>query len=272
MDLKLQFGLRDDELLTIDDVERGLACNCVCPACNQPLVARKGAINQPHFAHYNSEDCNQGIETALHRRAKELIANSKTFTIPRVQYNRHFPALYTETEIPIDNVWLEKRKGRFIPDLIVVSKGKKLWIEIAVTHRVPREKVNRLKELNQATIEINAASLLNASYKLQQFLPIGSKFEHELIHGSRYKRWLHNPKLQGWLEKKVKETVARDVYIIEHSNGKELSFVYDCPIQQKMWTTGTHKGRNYAEVVRDCNVCKHYLEQWNSEIVCCLKK
>ena len=39
------------EVLSIDKVERGLACGCVCPACGTRLEARKGEIVRHHFAH-----------------------------------------------------------------------------------------------------------------------------------------------------------------------------------------------------------------------------
>lgn len=35
----------------IGEVERGADCNCSCPVCDSPLVARQGAANDWHFAH-----------------------------------------------------------------------------------------------------------------------------------------------------------------------------------------------------------------------------
>lgn len=36
------YALRNNELIYIEDVESGLSCNCVCPACNGKLIAKKG--------------------------------------------------------------------------------------------------------------------------------------------------------------------------------------------------------------------------------------
>ena len=43
MEIKLPYRLRNNQLVTIDEVDNGLDCNCVCvcPACKQPQIARK---------------------------------------------------------------------------------------------------------------------------------------------------------------------------------------------------------------------------------------
>ena len=54
-------------------VPRGLACNCVCQHCGQPLVAKKGAVKEHHFAHYrHNPACSQ--ESWLHAAAKQILA------------------------------------------------------------------------------------------------------------------------------------------------------------------------------------------------------
>jgi len=49
----IPFGLRsaDQRLVDVSEVPQGLACACVCPSCNASLIARKGEVNQWHFAH-----------------------------------------------------------------------------------------------------------------------------------------------------------------------------------------------------------------------------
>ena len=88
----IPFGLRGDRLYEVDKVERGLACNCVCPdpKCQRPLVARHGTSGLVawHFAHLGdaagiSPGCSGG-ETALHRFAKQYLCESvgKVFPLP----------------------------------------------------------------------------------------------------------------------------------------------------------------------------------------------
>ena len=57
----------------VSSVSRGLACNCVCQYCEQPLVAKKGAVKEHHFAHYrDNPGCSQ--ESWLHATAKQMLA------------------------------------------------------------------------------------------------------------------------------------------------------------------------------------------------------
>lgn len=41
---KLSYGLREGKLISIEDVEKGLECKCICPACKGMLVAIKVRI------------------------------------------------------------------------------------------------------------------------------------------------------------------------------------------------------------------------------------
>lgn len=66
---KIPFAVKksDGEIVSIDDVQNGLACDCVCPACFADLVGRKGEARLHHFAHYRkSQDlCKYAAETSI---------------------------------------------------------------------------------------------------------------------------------------------------------------------------------------------------------------
>ncbi len=47
----LQYGIKDGELVYIDQVERGILPDVTCPYCGGSLLARKGRVKAPHFAH-----------------------------------------------------------------------------------------------------------------------------------------------------------------------------------------------------------------------------
>ena len=258
MEFKLPYGLRDNELLTIEEVESGLGCNCVCPACEKQLIARKGDVKAHHFAHYKSEDCLSGLETALHKLSKEIISKSKIFTTPILYYpNTHFE-IFEEIEIPIDNVILEKKVGEFIPDIVIETKGKKLLIEIVVSNSVSWQKLQRIKSENLPTIEIYAKHLLERLYLHKDFGLQDNLFETELISGTKYKRWLHNPKISK-IKQNLKDNYA-EIKKVKSFKSEEIgyyNFVEDCPLKKKIWKSGKNIGKPYASIDYDCNACEY---------------
>lgn len=65
------FAVNKDGLtVSVDEVSRGLACECFCPACNEAVIARQGSIRSWHFAHTSGFECSEAAETALHKAAK----------------------------------------------------------------------------------------------------------------------------------------------------------------------------------------------------------
>ena len=76
--MKLPFGLKNGQIVEINEVEKGLACNCICPSCGSPLIARKGQKKIHHFAHYKA-DCKAALETAIHLAAKKYYLKKKEY-------------------------------------------------------------------------------------------------------------------------------------------------------------------------------------------------
>lgn len=103
---KIPYGERDGELLHISAVERGLRCNCVCPVCREPLVARQGAKVRHHFGHFPGANCS--AETVLHRLGKRLLHRRITAAI--------------ENDNPLPLTWTcEQCKDRHEGDLVALT-------------------------------------------------------------------------------------------------------------------------------------------------------
>ncbi|MBF6650708.1 hypothetical protein [Methylobacter sp. BlB1] len=171
--VKLPFGLRDGKLVHISEVPSGLACGCICAACGVRLVAKKGKINAHGFAHYKSDECAHAVETALHHAAKQVLEESAQIALPELLiheqvngevYGRFISKSGTaevcvEHTAIIDDINLEKRLGRVIPDVIAHINGSRFLIEIAVTHFVDESKENKLHELKIPCIEIDLSDV-----------------------------------------------------------------------------------------------------------------
>lgn len=167
MALLVPFGLKDGLLYEPRQVANGKACGCICPGCQHPLVAKQNA-QTPHFAHAPGEDCKNGLETAIHLAAKQLIAERMEVSIPAVILQ--FPGgygerpstqdLYTSHLKPLSEVRIEPWLDGFRPDIVVVEshRQRKILIEIAVTHFVDDAKLTKIKDRGIHAIEIDVSS------------------------------------------------------------------------------------------------------------------
>ena len=81
-------GWRHGRLWGVDEVSSGLACDCVCPHCQTPLIAKKGNRNRHHFAHYKKIDCDGSAETILHILGKQILSNASFLFIPGYTFPR----------------------------------------------------------------------------------------------------------------------------------------------------------------------------------------
>ena len=255
--IKQPYGIRNGKLVSIEQVESGLNCNCFCPACNNRLIARKGLEKQHHFAHYNSDDCGKGIETIIHQLSKEILSKSKTFRTPALKLRNSDIILIEETDIQIDNVRLEYRLENIIPDIIIESKGKELLIEITVTHKLCFPKTGIIEDKGFATIEIFAQDIFDKLYKDGDFFFESNVFQKELVSGTRYKHWIYNKKteiIQNILKNNYANRLERKT--IRFDNSEYLNYIDNCPLNKRIWKSGLKKGQSYAKIEEDCSLCE----------------
>lgn len=187
MEVGLPYGLRKGKLIHISelsDSEKGLRCNCICPHCNDQLIARLGKVRVRHFAHSKS-DCGYGIESALHLKAKQILEQERKLVIPNYDYNDQ--TIIKSQEIFFDEIFLEKRISDIVPDLILKKGTKQLLVEIAVTHFVDEEKLNKIKSLNLSVIEIQIPIDV---FDKNQF--DGTLLTNLIVYETDYKKWINN--------------------------------------------------------------------------------
>ena len=74
-----------NELVSIEDVPNGISCQCFCPKCKEPLVAKNAGIKKEHhFAHCSGSDCPGATMTALHLLAQKAFQQTKKITISAI--------------------------------------------------------------------------------------------------------------------------------------------------------------------------------------------
>ena len=183
------------------DKHRGIKCELVCPACGSALIAKLGEVREHHFAHASSSPCEYGLETALHKRAKEILEEEKRINLPEITARSE--VLAGCKQVILDKVWLENRLGNIRPDVRATSKeGEELLVEIYVTHEVGKKKIKRIQELGISTIEVDLSDLSHASISDEELRSI-------LIQGTERKKWLYNAVAEHWLKTRPKQASAK---------------------------------------------------------------
>lgn len=113
------------------DARHGKDCNCVCPECNMPLVAKNGGeIRLHHFAHSSNTKGATCFQTMIHRFAKDIFNEITEFKICD-RDNRIYK---------INNVHLETKIQDIIPDIILETDNGIIFVEIYVTHQLDYDK------------------------------------------------------------------------------------------------------------------------------------
>jgi hypothetical protein len=243
---KLPYGLKEGNLVHISSVEKGLKCGCVCPACNHPLIARKGEKTIHHFAHHNGSECAKGIQTALHLSAKDILEKHKRIQLPKVEVDfdsyKDSWVISEEMKVEFDEVKLEKRLDSVIPDVLVYVKGRPLLIEITVTHKTDSSKVDKIKRMGFSCLEIDLSNI-------KRELSI-EDLEEIVIDKVEHKRWLHNEKSSLIKKKAISLTEKKKIVQRGFANHVDL-----CPIE-----TRVYRGKPYANVIDDCLYCEYCLQ------------
>lgn len=63
----------NDVIKFVGEVAKGGDCGCFCPACRSPLVAKKGRINEWHFAHESGQERPECLVGALNLFSRLLM-------------------------------------------------------------------------------------------------------------------------------------------------------------------------------------------------------
>ncbi len=173
-------------VVSIDEVERGLACGCRCLECDEPLVARQGRQRIHHFSHASQKvPCEVVPESFLHRYAKQVVKESMGLQLPPLP--GHFP----DSEDPSSwwdfaSVREECWMGDFRPDLRAELFDGPLLIELACTSFVHEEKQARIEQLGIRTVEIDLSGLAVNPSK-EGLLELKAA----ILHDTTLKQWLY---------------------------------------------------------------------------------
>lgn len=178
-------------LVSIDDIpleKRGLACDCYCIKCNEPLVAKLGnGGKMKHFAHQKDSDCHGAVMTLLHRLSEEILKSEKKVMTPPYKTIPAQRLIFTQVEV-------EQRNDRsdLQPDIVGVTEDGIRWhIEIKNTSEVKDSKKAKIRESGINCLEIDVSGQSLDKDKLKAFL----------LDSAESRQWINNP----FYDKKIRQ-------------------------------------------------------------------
>lgn len=222
------YGIRtsDGKIISVDEVPQnmsGLTCGCICAYCKRPLQAcsLNGKVRS-YFRHHsenrsnNLEEqtiyCNTNIanETALHKMAKQIIAQEKKIYLPcknitvkeagikdlpqKVENAIPCFELREAHMIEAQSVELEKHLDNFTPDIVFTMGQRELLIEVFVSHRVDEDKRQKAEKYGSAMLEIDLSSFIGN--------PISSEKLRDILLGEeKYRKWIYYPLSAKFIER-----------------------------------------------------------------------
>lgn len=180
-ELPLTYALdASGKMVCINDVKRGLECNCRCPKCNALLEAKLGYGGRiAHFAHSKESVCHGAYMSALHKLAEQIIEEEKAVMAPAYMSFDKRKLIFSKVEV-------EKRNDRkdLQPDIVGVTNDNLRWaIEIRNTNEIKDNKKVKLKESDITCLEIDVRE--QVLEELKSFL-LDSTKNREWIYNSNY--------------------------------------------------------------------------------------
>lgn len=187
---------KNGDLVSVNEVERGLACNCTCPSCGEALLAKQGNVRVWHFSHASETECKGAAESALHLAAKRIIEKTKGLMLPGMTVSQTYRLpdgrqITEEASIPdmwidFEEVTVEEQVDSIRPDVIGLVGGRRYLIEIAVTHFVEDDKRKIIQAIGDPAIEIVLDPSAQETWDWQSL-------ELAVVQGTHLKDWLYHP-------------------------------------------------------------------------------
>lgn len=182
--VKLDYALdkTDKSLKYVDDVPVGRQCDCICPICDEPLIAyNKGLKQAHHFGHFSGVEHTINPMTRIHMLAQIILSKSFRFQLiynPRnrflnlddelsesgLVFGRNNLNSYQEISVS-DKYFVDglteytKTTSQGVLRYDVYFQDFNLAVEIYVTHRVNLEKKKKIVDARDWCIEIDLSNI-----------------------------------------------------------------------------------------------------------------
>ncbi len=289
----IPFCIRASDGVEVDifDVERGLACECICPSCNAPLIARKGDINDWHFAHASKDghrrevtDCEFSFFVSVRMMSRKILGMTDHIELPEGLVHTSFNGQYhgkkhvytlpyaKRTTFKPDRVQVEAVWNGMHVDALMALGEYQLAIFFRCPDKPATYNYSSNKPENTGVLEIDLTNCRELLYghdrpKDVRFTTLLERFLIDMVYN---KKWLFHPrkaKTQEEVDRWFKERIFSDIsdntpVFVMPESGDNSGFLdsnthgglyrFHCAICQGNWQGEYITGRF-------CQQCQSYL-------------
>jgi len=184
------------KLVSINEVARGLACDCVCPGCGTELVAKQGDVNLWHFAHTTdvSGECN-GLMASIRAKVREVIIGGGKMAIPHLLAGKpggriSFTELEQDMQICNANADLVGQVGD-TRVAVFLDEDRTLKEQLLVEHLHASEKIALLR-IDLLDLEY----LLSRAQQSEDSANYTAVIEQTILNNTECREWIYHPLVQ----------------------------------------------------------------------------
>ena len=236
----------EGRMVHVDSVPRGLRCDCTCPNCHEPLLARHGEKNEHGFAHHSDTrgaNLNICYMVILYKLAEQIIQTKKKIYAP--SYYGIFPEKEIDfVDVKVDSCYEMDDKQ---PDVIATTAdGTQYLIEYTFDYKVQHKQAINYKNLNSPEIDLSRQNL--------------ETVERFLLESNTDRKWLNNQSyFEGIVPRYQKANRVIEV--------KDEEFCASCEL--KDYCSGIKPKGSYAPLVIENNGRKYRIckpEQYKKDL------
>lgn len=266
------FDVNSGDLCDVGSVSRGVECNCICPSCKTPLIARQGKINDWHFAHQSKnieqkteQPCDYSFAVSIRLMIKQLSSEGLDVSLPSYSNiydaydaitGRQFEVPYTITKssmVTLKSVELAGSYEGSQVDIIATIKSFKLIIYITYQGRSVPKGLYAPLNTQTGVLELDAESLLGI-FKNVQDGQYTQALKRHLQECSETMKWIYHPRKSIEISK-LKTQIEQNSNSFYDKYGSDMAKVgsmqqievpqprrnYKCVMCDEMWRGQSRK-------------------------------
>jgi ssDNA-binding Zn-finger/Zn-ribbon topoisomerase 1 len=232
------------ELVSVESVKSGLACDCVCAACGRPMEARKGDIRRHHFAHASNYDCLYGPEISVYMAFYSVLMKERKLLLPDAvlkfsSYKKH-EIVKPSFLLELSDISYHCADGQYPPTLVCSADANKLQVILDFGGYYNADDLNRLKQ----TAKNNGFALLLINIPDVDDLSSMDELHQYAVASPKSKEWVYNRRIEesdrryrdnavhpaefyGGYLCEAQKGVYKNVYSVRREDCVECEYCYD---------------------------------------------